>query len=74
MDATMGKQLAGSFSAVSEYSSSAGSYRGELLGLCAIKNVILLALTKAGDITTLPPVKIWCDNKGALNHAANGRH
>lgn len=68
MDVTTGKRLAGSFS---EYSSSAGSYRGELLGLCAIK-VILLALMKSSDITNRPPMTIWCDNKGALNRAANG--
>ena len=68
MDATTGQRLAGSFS---EYSSSAGSYRGELLGLCAI-NVILLALTKSGGITNRHRVRIWCDNKGAINRATNG--
>ena len=68
MDATTGQRLAGSFF---EYSSSAGSYRGELLGLCAI-NVILLALTKSGGITNRHKVRVWCDNKGAINRAANG--
>lgn len=67
MDKTTGERLAGSFS---EYSSSAGSYRGELLGLCAI-NVLLLALSKAGSITNRPPITIWCDNKGAVSRASD---
>ena len=54
MDITTSSGLAGSFS---EYSTSASSYRGELLGLCAI-NVILLALTKTGDITNRPPISL----------------
>ena len=67
MDITTGSRLAGSFS---EYSTSASSYRGELLGLCAI-NIILLALAKAGNITNRPPVTVWCDNKGAINRASD---
>ena len=67
MDMTTGERLAGSFS---EYSSSAGSYRGELLGLCAI-NVLLLALSKAGEITNRPQITVWCDNKGAVNRASD---
>lgn len=68
MDKTTGERLAGSFS--SEYSSSAGSYRGELLGLSAI-NAMLLALSKVGEITNRPQVTIWCDNKGAVNRASD---
>ena len=67
MDTATGSRLAGSFS---EYSSSASSYRGELLGLCAI-NVILLALTIVGNIDNKPRVSIWCDNKGAVNRASD---
>ena len=67
MDMATGSRLAGSFS---EYSTSASSYRGELLGLCAI-NVILLALTKTGNITNKPPITVWCDNKGAINRASD---
>ena len=67
MDITTGSRLAGSFS---EYSTSASSYRGELLGLCAI-NVILLALSKTGNITNRPPITVWCDNKGAINRASD---
>lgn len=66
-DITTGSRLAGSFS---EYSSSASSYRGELLGLCAI-NVILLALSITGNIVNRPPITIWCDNKGAINRASD---
>lgn len=69
MDITTGSQLAGSFS---EYSSSASSYRGELLGLCAI-NILLLALSNTGNITTRPPITIWYDNKGAINRASDNR-
>ena len=68
MDIVTGTRLAGSFS---EYSSSASSYRGELLGLCAI-NIILLALTKTGNITNRPQITVWCDNKGAINRASDG--
>ena len=67
MDTVTGSRLAGSFS---EYSTSASSYRGELLGLCAI-NVILLALTVVGKIDTKPQVTVWCDNKGAVNRASD---
>ena len=66
MDMTTGSHLAGSFS---EYSTSASSYRGELLGLCAI-NIILLALSKTGRITNRPQITVWCDNKGAINRAS----
>ena len=67
MDITTGSRLAGSFS---EYSSSASSYRGELLGLCAI-NIILLAISKTGNITNRQPITFWCDNKGAINRASD---
>jgi hypothetical protein len=67
MDVTTGSRLAGSFS---EYSTSASSYRGELLGLCAI-NIILLALAQIGEITNRPPITVWCDNKGAINSASD---
>ena len=67
MDTATGSRLAGSFS---EYSSDASSYRGELLGLCAI-NVILLALSSVGNIDNKPPVTVWCDNKGAVNRASD---
>ena len=67
MDITTGSRLVGSFS---EYSTSASSYRGELLGLCAI-NVILLALSTTGNITNRPPITVWCDNKGAINRASD---
>ena len=67
MDTSTGTRLAGSFS---EYSSLASSYRGELLGLCAI-NVILLALSIVGDIHNKPQVTVWCDNKGAVNRASD---
>ena len=67
MDITTGSRLAGSFS---EYSMSASSYRGELLGLCAI-NVILLALSITGNISNRPPITVWCDNKGAINRASD---
>lgn len=67
MDKTTGDRIAGSFS---EESTSAGSYRGELLGMCAI-HVILLALSKAGDISNRPMVTVWCDNKGAVNKASD---
>jgi hypothetical protein len=67
MDITTGSRLAGSFS---EYSTSASSYRGELLGLCAI-NVILLALSTTGNVTNRPPITVWCDNKGAINRASD---
>ena len=66
MDTATGSHLAGSFS---EYSSSASSYQGKLLGLCAI-NVILLALSTAGKIDNNPRVTVWCDNKGAVNQAS----
>lgn len=66
MDIPSGQRLAGSFS---ESSNSAGSYRGELLGLYAI-NIILLALTKAGSITNTPEITIWCDNQGAISKAS----
>ena len=66
MDTTTGDRLAGSFS---EHSPTAGSYRAELLGLCAI-NVLLLALSKAGNISTCPSITIWCDNKGAVSRAS----
>ena len=65
MDTATGSRLAGSFS---EHSSDASSYRGELLGLCAI-NVILLALSTIGNIDNKPPVTVWCNNKGAVNRA-----
>jgi hypothetical protein len=67
MDTATGSRLAGSFS---EYSSSASSYRGELLGLCAI-NVVLLALSIVGNIDNRPQVTVWCDNKGAVNRASD---
>ena len=67
MDITTGSRLSGSFS---EYSTSASSYRGELLGLCAI-NVILLALSRTGKISSRPPITVWCDNKGAINRASD---
>ena len=67
MDTVTGSRLAGSFS---EYSTSASSYRGELLGLCAI-NVILLALTVVGKIDNKPQVTVWCDNRGAVNRASD---
>ena len=67
MDVTTGSRLAGSFA---EYSASASSYRGELLGLCAI-NVILLALSKVGEVTNRPSITVWCDNKGAINRASD---
>ena len=67
MDVTTGSRLSGSFS---EHSTSASSYRGELLGLCAI-NIILLALTKTGNIQNHPSISIWCDNKGAINRASD---
>lgn len=66
MDITTGSRLAGSFS---EYSTSASSYRGELLGLCAV-NIILLALAKSGNIDNRPSIVIWCDNTGAVNRAS----
>ena len=66
MDTTTGDRLAGSFS---EHSPTAGSYRAELLGLCAI-NVLLLALSKAGNISSCPSITIWCDNKGAVSRAS----
>ena len=69
MDTSTGSRLDGSFS---EYSSSASSYRGELLGLCAI-NVILLALSIVGDIHNKPRVIVWCDNKGAVNCKSSSR-
>lgn len=46
MDINSGQRLAGAFT---ESSNSAGSYRGELLGLYAL-NVILMALTEIGGI------------------------
>jgi hypothetical protein len=67
MDITTGSQLSGSFS---EYSTSSSSYRGELLGLCAI-TIILLALAKTGNIQNHPSITIWCDNKGAINRASD---
>ena len=67
MDTITGSRLAGSFS---EYSTSASSYRGELLGLCAI-NIILLALSKCGNISNRPPITVWCNNKGAINRASD---
>ena len=56
-----GKEVRGSFS---EYSTSAGSYRGELLGTLAI-NTFLLAVEEYYHIHKNETV-VFCDNKGAI--------
>lgn len=56
-----GKEVRGSFS---EYSTSAGSYRGELLGTLAI-NTFLLAIEEYYQPHKNETV-VFCDNKGAV--------
>jgi hypothetical protein len=70
MDITTGQQLVGSFA---ESSDSAGSYCGKLLGLCAV-SVIILALTKVGQLSNVPAITIWCDNKGVISKASRETH
>ena len=59
------KQLICSFY---EHSPKAGSYRGELLGLCAI-HLFLLALEEFYDLPSTTG-EIHCDNRGALHQSS----
>ena len=54
-----------------EKSNSAGSYRAEQLGVCAIHHLIssLTSFYKIKNCTT----KIWCDNLGAVNMSKKKR-
>jgi hypothetical protein len=60
-DSTSCNRLAGSFF---EYSPSAGSYSGEVLGLCALQ-LLLLALEEWYQFSDVPLINIYCDNEKA---------
>ena len=55
-----------------ETSSSAGSYRGKLLGLLAI-HVFIAAVQHFYDLPSTPRGKVACDNLGGLNKARQRR-
>jgi hypothetical protein len=59
----------GSFS---EWSGSAGSYRGELLGLLAV-HLMVLAVEKFYDLAAGPRGLVACDNLGGLNKSRERR-
>ena len=64
-DTTTNTRLAGSFC---EYSMGAGSYRGEVLGLCALQ-LLLLALEEWYHLSDNPTLTIYCDNEKAGERA-----
>ena len=64
-DTTSELKLAGSFC---EYSPGASSYRGEMLGLCALQ-LILLALDMWYTPHSSQPLTIYCDNEKAGERA-----
>ena len=69
-DTSANTHLAGSFC---EFSPGAGSYCGEVLGLCAI-HLLLLAFQEWFHLDVLPPLAIYCDNEKAGERAqANNR-
>ena len=64
-DTTSGTRLAGSFC---EFSPGASSYRGEMLGLCALQ-LFLLAVEVWFSIEALQGMTIYCDNEKAGERA-----
>ena len=64
-DKTTNFRLAGSFH---EESPGAGSYRGEVLGLCALQ-LLLLGLEEWYQLGSSPPLSIYCDNEKAGERA-----
>ena len=64
-DSKSRKPLAGSFC---EYSPGASSYRGEMLGLCALQ-LLLLAIDTWFSPQNVPTLTIYCDNEKAGERA-----
>ena len=63
-DTTTGRRVSG---LLAEWPTSAGSYRGELLGMLAIRVFLLAAESFYGAATSEHANKVSCDNKSALH-------